>query len=105
MVISILSVNKGMSLIARLLPHLDDHQRLIVMTTIAYHFVDLLLQGSDATVSQQQRQNMDYLHPSITGCLENTLFSASLSYITHIISSLSRNPDFELLITTVVSDF
>jgi hypothetical protein len=97
-----------MSLIARLLPHLNDHQRLIIMTTIAYYFVDLLLQSNDANMSQQQqqqRQTMDYLHPSITGCLENTLFCASLSYIIHIISSLSHHPDFETLIATVVSDF
>ncbi|KAI8342018.1 topoisomerase II-associated protein PAT1-domain-containing protein [Chlamydoabsidia padenii] len=105
-VISILSVNKGMSLIARLLPHLEDHKRSILMTSIAYHFVDLLPplntnDGNISTYQQQQRQNVDYLHPSITGCLENTLFCASLSYIGQVLSSVSNHPDYKNLIGTV----
>ncbi|ORY99484.1 topoisomerase II-associated protein PAT1-domain-containing protein [Absidia repens] len=112
-VISILKVNKGMSLIGRLVPHLNDSQRQILMTTIAYYFVDILppsllpTNSTDAHGSHQQqqqpqhqRQNVDYIHPSISGCLEHILFGASLSYISQILSSASNHPDFKLLLGT-----
>ncbi|KAI8092996.1 topoisomerase II-associated protein PAT1-domain-containing protein [Halteromyces radiatus] len=104
-IISILSVNKGMSLIGRILPHLNDHQRHILMTTIAYHFVDIIppLNSTNPRISQyqqQQRQNIDYIHPSVTACLENSLYWCSLSYISQILSVASNHPDFQSLIGT-----